>query len=283
MYNIAMNKLSLEKRTQIITALVEGNSIRATCRMTDTAKGTVTRLLASVGKACAKYQDRHLRNLTCKHIQCDEIWSFCHAKQKNVPEEKQGQFGYGDVWTWVAIDADTKLVASWLVGLRDAGYAYGFIQDLKARLANRIQLTTDGHKVYLEAIEDVFGADVDYAMLVKLYGQEPESEKRYSPAQCISADPHIIQGNPDPKLISTSFVERQNLTMRMSMRRFTRLTNGFSKKVESLKYAVALHLMYYNFARPHKTLANPYPRTPAMATGINNYIWTIGDIVRLAD
>jgi len=276
-----MNKLSIEKRTQVITALVEGNSIRATCRMTDTAKGTVTRLLASVGKACATYQNEHLRNLSCQRIQCDEIWSFCHAKQKNVPEEKQGQFGYGDVWTWVAMDADTKLVANWLVGLRDASYAWEFTQDLKARLANRIQLTTDGHKVYLEAVEDAFGADVDYAQLVKLYGQEPEAEKRYSPAQCIGADPHIIQGNPDPKLISTSFIERQNLTMRMSMRRFTRLTNGFSKKVENLEYAVALHFMYYNFARPHKTLANPYPRTPAMAVGISNHIWTIEEIVKL--
>ena len=278
-----MNKLSIEKRTQVITALVEGNSIRATCRMTNTAKGTVTRLLVSVGKACAKYQGEHLKNLPCKHIQCDEIWSFCHAKQKNVPEEKQGQFGYGDVWTWVAMDADTKLVASWLVGLRDAGYAYEFIQDLRARLANRIQLTTDGHKVYLEAVEDAFGADVDYAQLVKLYGQEPEAEKRYSPAQCIGADPHIIQGNPDPKLISTSFVERQNLTMRMSMRRFTRLTNAFSKKIENLEYAVALHFMYYNFARPHKTLANPYPRTPSMAAGITNHIWTVDEIVRLTE
>ena len=281
MYNISMNKLSIEKRTQIITSLVEGNSIRATCRMTDTAKGTVIRLLASVGAACAKYQDEHLKNLPCKHIQCDEIWSFCHAKQKNVPEEKQGKFGYGDVWTWVAMDADTKLVASWLVGLRDADYAYEFIQDLKAKLANRIQLTTDGHKVYLEAIEDAFGADIDYAQLVKLYGQEPESEKRYSPAQCIGTDPHIIQGNPDPRLISTSFVERQNLTMRMSMRRFTRLTNAFSKKIENLEYAVALHFMYYNFARPHKTLANPYPRTPAMAAGLTNHIWTVADIVAL--
>ena len=276
-----MNKLSIEKKTQVITALVEGNSIRATCRMTDTAKGTVTRLLASVGAACAKYQDEHLKNLTSQRIQCDEIWSFCYAKQKNVPEDKQGTFGYGDVWTWVAMDADTKLITSWLVGLRDAAYAWRFIQDLKARLANRIQLTTDGHKVYLEAVEDAFGADIDYAMLVKLYGQEPEAEKRYSPAQCIGADPHIIQGNPDPKLISTSFIERQNLTMRMSMRRFTRLTNGFSKKVENLEYAVALHYMHYNFARPHRTLANPYPRTPAMAADIENHIWTVEEIVRL--
>lgn len=276
-----MNKLSIEKRTQIITALVEGNSIRATCRMTGAAKGTVTRLLASVGKACVKYQYEHLRNLTCTHIQCDEIWSFCYAKQKNVPENKQGEFGYGDVWTFTAIDADTKLIPSWLVGLRNVDCAYAFISDLKNRLANRVQLTTDGHKIYLEAIEHAFGADIDYAMLIKLYGQELESEKRYSPAKCIATDPHIIQGNPDKTKISTSYVERQNLTMRMSMRRFTRLTNAFSKKIENLEYAIALHFMYYNFARPHRTLANPYPRTPAMTSGIANHIWTIKEIVEL--
>jgi len=276
-----MNRLSIERRAKVIAALVEGNSIRATCRMTGTAKGTVIRLLAEVGKACAEYQDKRLRNLPCKHIQCDEIWSFCYAKQKNVPEDKQGRLGYGDVWTWTAIDADTKLVPSWLVGLRDASCGYAFMKDLKSRLANRVQLTTDGHKVYLWAVEDTFGAEVDYAMLVKLYGKEIDSETRYSPAKCIGADPHIIQGNPDPSLISTSFVERQNLTMRMSMRRFTRLTNAFSKKIENLEHAVALHFMYYNFARPHKTLANPYPTTPAMASGISDHIWTIKEILRL--
>ena len=267
----------------MITALVEGNSINATCRMTGAAKWTVLRLLASVGTACAEYQNTHLRNLTCQTIQCDEIWSFCYAKQKNVPEEKQGRLGYGDVWTWTAIDADTKLVPSWLIGLRDAGYAFRLMRDLQARLANRVQMTTDGHKAYLNAVEDVFGADIDYAMLVKLYGQEPENEKRYSPAKCIAAEPHTIHGNPDPTKISTSYAERQNLTMRMSMRRFTRLTNGFSKKIENLEHAVALHFMYYNFARPHKTLANPYPRTPGMAAGISDHIWTVDEIVRLAD
>jgi len=278
-----MNRLSIERRTKVISALVEGNSIRATCRMTDTAKGTVIRLLKDVGIVCAKYQDEHLRNLPCKHIQCDEIWSFCYAKQKNVPEDKQGRLGYGDVWTWTAIDADTKLVPSWLVGLRDADCGYRFMKDLKSRLANRVQITTDGHRVYLWAVEDAFGSEVDYAMLVKLYGTEPETETRYSPAKCIAAEPHIINGNPDPTKISTSFAERQNLTMRMSMRRFTRLTNAFSKKIENLEYAVALHFMHYNFARPHGTLANPYPRTPAMAAGISDHIWTIEDIVRLAD
>jgi len=283
MYNIGMNKLSIEKRVQVITALVEGNSIRATCRMTETAKGTVTRLLASVGAACSKYQDEHLKDLPCTTIQCDEIWSFCYAKQKNVPDDKQGRFGYGDVWTWTALDADTKMIVNFLVGLRNVECATHFINDLKDRLANRIQLTTDGHKVYINAVDNAFGSEIDYAMLNKLYGQEPEQEKRYSPAKCIGAEKQVIQGNPDQKLISTSYVERQNLTMRMSMRRFTRLTNAFSKKIENLEYAVALHFMYYNFARPHKTLANPYPRTPAMTAGITNRIWTIEDIVRLTD
>lgn len=276
-----MNKLSIEKRTQIISALVEGNSIRATCRMTDTAKGTVIRLLESVGKACAKYQNEHLRDLTCQHIQIDEIWSFCYAKEKNVPQDKQGQFGYGDAWTFIAIDAETKLVPAWLVGLRDAGYAFEFVDDLRSRLTNRVQITTDGHKMYLEAVEGAFGANVDYAMIVKLYGAEPETEKRYSSAECIAVEKHVIQGNPDIKAVSTSYIERQNLTVRMSMRRFTRLTNGFSKKIENLEYAVALHYMHYNFARPHKSLANPYPRTPAMVAGIANHVWTIEDIVEL--
>jgi len=276
-----MNKLSIEKKVQVITALVEGNSIRATCRMTGTAKGTVTRLLASVGKACALYQDKTINNLISKHIQCDEIWSFCYAKQKNVPENKQGQFGYGDVWTWVALDADTKLCVSFLVGLRNMECATHFINDLKDRLSNRVQLTTDGYKVYLDIIDNAFGREIDYAVLNKVFGREPEQQKRYSPAKFIRTEKQIIQGDPDENLISTSYVERQNLTMRMSMRRFTRLTNAFSKKVENLEYAVALHFMYYNFARPHKTLANPYPRTPAMASGLANKIWSVEDIVKL--
>lgn len=276
-----MNRLTKDRQAKIIKVLCEGNSIRSTARITDTAINTVVKLLRDVGAACAWYQHTHLRNLPCKHIQCDEIWSFCHAKEKNVPEEHKGEFGYGDVWTWTAIDADTKLVPSWLVGLRDAEYAHEFMADLKSRLANRVQITTDGHNVYLWAVEDAFGANVDYAMLVKLYGQEPESETRYSPAKCIAAEPHIVQGNPDPTKISTSFAERQNLTMRMSMRRFTRLTNAFSKKLANHMLALALYFMHYNFARVHKSLSKPYPQTPAMAAGVSDHIWTIEEIVGL--
>ena len=276
-----MNRLSQDRQAQVVRALVEGNGINSTVRMTGVAKNTILKLLRDLGAACLKYQDEHLRNLNLRHVQCDEIWEFCYAKEKNVPENKQGQFGYGDVWTWVAIDADTKLVPSWLVGSRNAECAHTFINDLKSRLANRIQITTDGQKMYLWAIEDAFGSEIDYGVLVKLYGAELDDDRRYSPAKCISAEPHVVYGNPDKSKISTSFVERQNLTMRMNMRRFTRLTNGFSKKVENHMYAIALHFMHYNFARPHTTLANPYPRTPAMAAGITNRIWTIEDIVKL--
>ncbi len=276
-----MNKLSLERQAQVIRVLCEGNSIRSTARITDTAINTVVKLLRDVGDACGKYQDLHLRNLPCKTIQCDEIWSFCYAKQKNVPANKQGRFGYGDVWTWTAIDADTKLIASWTVGLRDAGYAFEFIRDLQGRLAGRVQLTTDGHKVYLTVIEDVFGADIDYAMLVKLYGKEIDSETRYSPAKCIGTNSRIVMGRPDISKISTSYAERHNLTMRMAMRRFTRLTNAFSKKLENHMYALALYFMHYNFVRPHKTLATPFPTTPAMAAGVSERTWTIEDLVNL--
>ena len=280
-----MNKLSIEKRTQIISALVEGCSINATCRMTDTSKHTVLKLLHDLGMACTKYHDEHLNNLSCKHIQCDEIWSFCYAKQANLPPEKQGQFGYGDVWTWVAIDADTKLVASWLVGLRTLECATTFINDLASRLAYRVQLTTDGHRAYLDAIESAFGSEIDYAQLIKLYGNELETEKRYSPAECVGTEKHIVQGNPDSKLISTSYIERQNLTMRMGMRRFTRLTNGFSKKIEFQEYAIALHYMHYNFCRIHKSLTpkNSIVVTPAMASGLTDRIWTISDLINLIE
>lgn len=274
-----MNKLNKGKRIQVIAALVEGNSVRATCRMTGVAKGTVLTLLANLGQACAEYHDRMVRNVKSRRIQCDEIWSFCYAKEKSVPADMRGRFGVGDVYTWTAIDADTKLAISWLVGRRSAGYAKNFIADLASRLANRVQLTTDGYRVYLDAVEGVFGCDIDYATLVKLYGEDRAEEVRYSPAKCIGAQAAIITGRPDPRHISTSYVERQNLTMRMSMRRFTRLTNAFSKKIENLIHAVALHFMHYNFCRIHQTLRV----TPAMEAGLAGRVWTLGDLVNLLD
>lgn len=277
-----MNKLTKEKRVQIIRALVEGNSIRATARICDVAFNTVLKLLPEIGKACADYQDRVFRNLPCKRIQCDEIWSFCYAKEKNLPAELQGKFGFGSVWTWVALDADTKLVPSWLVGDRSADTAVTFMTDLATRLANRVQLTTDGHKAYLIAVADAFGGiPIDYAMLVKIYN-EPQTEgneKRYSPGECCGARKEEVKGDPDPKHISTSYVERQNLTMRMSMRRFTRLTNGFSKKVENHACAVALHYMHYNFCRIHKSLRV----TPAMEAGVTDHVWSIEELAGLLD
>ena len=274
-----MNRLSTAKRAQIVSCLVEGNSIRATCRITGAAKNTVTKLLRDLGCACREYQHRTLRDLPCERIQCDEIWSFCYAKQKNVPEGKRGQFGYGDVWTWTALCADTKLVPSFCLGTRDADTGYVFMQDLASRLRGRVQLTTDGHKAYLSAVEEAFGADVDYAMLVKLYGTENAGEARYSPAKCKGCRRDAITGSPDENHVSTSFVERQNLTMRMSMRRFTRLTNAFSKKVENLEHAVALHFMHYNFARIHQTLRV----TPAMEAGVSDHVWSLEEIVGLLD
>ena len=274
-----MNKLSTEKRTQVIRCLVEGNSIRSTVRITGVAKNTVVKLLVDVGKACSEYQDKAFQNLSCKRLQCDEIWSFCYAKEKNVPNTLKGQFGYGDIWTWTAIDADTKLVPSWFIGDRSYKTAKFFIDDLASRLKNRVQLTTDGHKAYIEAIEGAFGPEIDYAMLIKIYGSAPEEEKRYSPAKIIDTERKKIMGNPDPNYISTSYAERQNLTMRMSMRRFTRLTNGFSKKVENHVYAVSLHFMYYNFCRIHKTLRV----TPAMEAKVTDRLWDIEDIVKLLD
>lgn len=272
-----MNKLKKDKQIQVVAALIEGNSIRATCRMTGVAKNTVVKLLIVLGKACAEYQDKALRNLPCKHIQCDEIWSFCYAKEKNVPKDKKGRFGYGDVWTFTALCADTKLVPSWLIGKRDLFNAITFMKDLAARLRNRVQLTTDGHKMYLEAVESAFGSEVDFSQLIKIYGPSQESEIRYSPAQCIGIEKHKINGNPKTENISTSYVERQNLTMRMNMRRFTRLTNAFSKKIENLACAVALHFMYYNFCRIHQTLRV----TPAMEAKVTDHVWTIEDILNL--
>jgi IS1 family transposase len=273
-----MNKLSTEKRAQIINCLVEGNSLRSTSRLTGCSINTVTKLMVDVGKACVEYQDKSFKNLTCKRIQCDEIWNFCYCKEKNVPEEHKGELGYGDVYTWTAMCADSKIVPSFLVGRRDSECAKVFINDLASRLKNRIQLRTDGYKIYLEAVENAFGGEIDYAMLVKVYESMPSGEQRkYSPVEYIGTEVKRISGNPDKKYISTSFVERQNLTMRMSMRRFTRLTNGFSKKVENLFYSVAIHFMYYNFCRIHKTLRV----TPAMEAGITDHLWSLEEVAGL--
>lgn len=272
-----MNRKSTKERAQILQLLVEGNSLRATSRITGASINTVTKLLVEAGEACAWYQDTNLRNLPCKRVQVDEIWSFVYSKQKNVPEGMEGEAG--DVWTWTAIDADTKLVPSWRVGSRDAEAASDFMQDLASRMASRIQLTSDGHKPYLSAVEGAFGADIDYAMLIKLYGSTTEGQKRYSPAHVVGAQKGIINGTPDKKHISTSYAERQNLTMRMSMRRFTRLTNAFSKKVENHCHAIALHFMHYNFCRIHKSLRV----TPAMAAGVTDKLWSLEDVVTMLD
>jgi len=274
-----MNRLTLEKRTQIIGLLVEGNSLRATSRLADVSINTVTKLLVEVGAACQKYHSEHVQNIKSKRVQCDEIWSFVYGKDKNLPQNLRGKFGIGSIWTWVALDADSKLAISWLVGNRDAAYAHTFMQDVAARLSNRVQLTTDGLKAYLEAVEGAFGDDIDFAQLVKLYGPSMEGEHRYSPAECTGAQKEKVTGSPKRKYISTSFVERQNLTMRMNMRRFTRLTNGFSKKVENHALAVALHFMYYNFVRIHKTLRV----TPAMEAGLAKKPWEIEDLARLLE
>lgn len=274
-----MNRLSISKRAQIIGMLVEGNSLRSISRMADVSLNTVLKLLADIGKACSEYQAKTLKNLPCKRIQVDEIWSFCYAKQKNVEAAKKAVEGAGDVWTWTAICADTKLVPSWFVGSRDADCANEFILDVSERMASRIQLTSDGHKAYIEAVENAFAGNIDYAMLVKLYGGTVDGQKRYSPAECTGFIKKPMNGSPDENHVSTSYVERQNLTMRMSMRRFTRLTNAFSKKIENHSHAIALHFMYYNFARIHKTLRV----TPAMEAGISKHVWSLEEIAALLD
>jgi len=278
---VNMNQLTKDRRVRVIAALVEGNSIRATVRMTDVAKNTIVKLLCDIGQACERYHDKVMVNLPCKRIQVDEIWSFCRAKQKNVPDEHQGKFGWGDLWTWTSIDADMKLVPQWLVGLRDASWANAFISDLAYRLRNRVQLTSDGHKTHLRAIEDAFGGDIDYAMLIKLYGKTGDEDEthRYSPSEVTGCCIDVIEGSPDPRHISTSYAERANLTMRMSMRRFTRLTNAFSKKVENLSYAVALHFTHYNFCRIHQSLRI----TPSMAAGVSDHVWELSELIDLID
>jgi IS1 family transposase len=274
-----MRKLTHEQRTQAVNCLIEGCSIRATVRMTGIAKKTVMRLLREVGKVCESYQDRVLRNLPCRRIQLDELWGFNYCKAKTLtPEIAEKVPGAGDVWLWVAIDADTKLVPCWRLGGRDAFIAYEFVMDLRKRLNNRVQLTTDGHRVYLNAVEMAFGSDVDYAMLVKMYGSDPrEDEKRYSPAQCIGAQMAVISGRPDPEHISTSYVERQNWSVRTAMRRYTRLSNGFSRKIENHAAAVALNYFAYNFIKIHRTLRV----TPAMAAGVTDKLWSVDDLVSL--
>jgi IS1 family transposase len=280
---VSMNRLSTEKRAQIIGCLVEGMSIRATVRITGAAKNTITKLVVDLGEACAAYQHEMLVDLPCKTIQCDEIWNFVYAKAKNVPAERRGEPGVGDVWTWIAIDADSKLVPTWFVGNRTAEDGFLFMMDLRTRLKYRPQITTDGLKAYASAIGFSFGAQVDWAVLQKDYSSDPSGERRYSPAICTGLDIDVKCGNPNLAKISTSYIERQNLTMRMGMRRAARLTNAFSKKVENFSHAVALHYMHYNFARPHMSLKNPYPRTPAMAAGVADHVWTLREIAALLD
>jgi IS1 family transposase len=274
-----MNQLPAETRSRILSCLVEGVSIRATARLCGVAINTVVKLQVEAGEACAEFQDRMFRNLKCRRLECDEIWSFCYAKSKNVPEEKRGKFGYGDVWTWTAIDAETKLIPCWHVGRRDAGAAYEFMHDLASRLSHRVQLTTDAHKPYIQAVEDAFGSEIDYAQLIKIYGEEARPEARYSPPVCTGTRVGVITGKPDPSKISTSYAERQNLNIRMGMRRFTRLTNAFSKKIENHAHALALYFMFYNFCRIHSTLRV----TPAMEAGLTDHVWEMADVVRMMD
>jgi IS1 family transposase len=272
-----MNRIDPETRARVVNCLLEGCSIRATVRLTGAAKNTVVKLLADLGCACAAYHNRNVRRLKVRRLQCDEIWSFVGAKAKNVSAAKK-QEGWGDVWTWIGIDADTKLVLGYLVGGRGAGWAKDFMEDCASRITNRVQITTDGHKGYLEAVENAFGADIDYAMLQKIYGAPSDEEtRRYSPAKCIGCDMKVVSGDPDPRHVSTSYIERQNLTMRMQMRRFTRLTNGHSKKVDNHRHMVALHYMHYNFCRMHQTLRC----TPAMEAGLTDHVWTIEELCTL--
>jgi IS1 family transposase len=271
-----MNRLTSEQRAKVISRLIEGNSVRSTVRITGVAKKTVMRLVFEVGTFCAEYQNRVFQNLKCERMQVDECWSFVFAKQKNVtPDIASKNPGAGDAWLWAAIDADTKLVPCWLIGKRDPESARDFIEDLAGRLSNRIQLTSDGLKLYIKAVDKAFGGDVDYAMLVKVYGKLEGDEKRYSPAVCIGCQSHAVTGTPDPKHINTSYIERQNLSVRMTVRRFTRLTNAFSKKIENHAAATALGYFAYNFIKIHSTLRT----TPAMAAGVTDRLWEVSDLV----
>ena len=277
---MGMNKLPIEKRRLVLNMLVEGSSMRSISRIADVSINTVSKLLVDAGHACIAIHNDTVQNVTASRIQCDEIWSFTYAKAKNVNFAKGAPEGAGDTWTWTAIDSDSKLIVSFLVGGRDAEYAIEFMDDLRSRLANRVQLTTDGHRAYLEAVEGAFGSDVDYAQLVKIYGAAPDGpQRRYSPAECVGARKNRVEGNPDIDHVSTSHVERQNLTMRMSMRRFTRLTNGFSKKLENHIHALALYFVLYNFCRIHKSLKT----SPAMAAGIVDTLWSLDDVIAKID
>lgn len=276
----SMNVLSISERVQVVRCLVDGCSMRATSRITGVARNTIDKLLVELGAACSQYQDISLQNLRSERIQIDECWAFCFAKSKNVKPEHFEDGGYaGDVWTWAAIDADTKLIPCWAIGQRDAATATHFVDDLAGRLSNRIQLTSDGLGAYLGAVARAFQGAVDYAQLVKVYNQTIEGQKRYSPAECIGCERKLVTGDPDPQHISTSYIERANLTMRMGMRRFTRLTNAFSKKLENHAAAVSLHMMHYNFVRVHQTLKT----TPAVAAGVADHIWSFEEMVSLLD
>ena len=274
-----MNKLPLEKRVQILSMLCEGSSMRATSRVVDVSINTVTKLLVDAGLVCARFHDEAVRGVEAQHVQCDEIWSFCYAKAKKVPTAKAAPEGAGNIWTWTALDRDSKLIISYLIGGRDSEYANAFMQDVADRLVTRVQLTTDGYRAYLNAVEGAFGADVDYAQLVKIYGEAPDAERRYSPAECIGARKDKITGKPDKGMISTSHVERSNLSFRMHMRRFTRLTNAHSKKFENHCHMVALYTVWYNFARINSAVR----MAPAMAAGISDRLWDMADIVKLID
>jgi IS1 family transposase len=276
---VNMNRLDSTRRAQVVRCLVEGNSIRSTVRMTGVAKNTVRKLLLELGEACARYQDETMRNLKCQRLQCDEIWSFVYAKEKNVTQAMAETQVAGSVWTWTAIDADTKLIPCWLVGRRDVACATEFMQDLAGRLANRVQLTTDGLKLYMNAVYDSFGENINYAILHQIYGVERPDSARYSPATCVGCDKIEVNGAPDPKHVSTSYVERANLSMRMSMRRFTRLTNAFSKKIENHMAAVSLYFIWYNFGRVHQTLKT----TPAVKAGVADHVWSVDEIVALLE
>jgi IS1 family transposase len=274
-----MNRLKPDQRAQILHLLCEGSSIRAITRIMGVSKNTVTKLIEDVGNACTAFHDETVRNVKAKRVQVDEIWSFTYAKQRNVASAKAAPDGAGDTWTWTGIDADSKLIVSWFIGARDGHTARLFVDDLKSRLANRVQLTSDGLRAYLDAVEDAFGSDIDYAQLHKIYGPSPEAARRYSPPECIGCETRVIEGNPDPEHISTSYVERHNLTMRMHMRRYTRLTNAFSKKLENHAHAVALFMVYYNFCKLHKA----HRLTPAMAAGVTDRLWEVADIVAVLE